>query len=116
MNMDSTNVISKSFNPFYTAKVNSLVCTLAPPVRCVLTCTESLLLVRFLVSKLENLKSKKANCDQIGYDSSQTESSPQSLPKTKGVKIKTVHKQGSKDEFELSAGSFTQDLETIPQP
>ncbi|KAI3740775.1 hypothetical protein L2E82_31248 [Cichorium intybus] len=72
--------------------------------------------IGFLVSKLENLKSKKANCDQIDYDSSQTESPPQSLPKTKGVKIKTVHKQGSKDEFELSAGSFTQDLETNPQP
>ncbi|CAH1424454.1 unnamed protein product [Lactuca virosa] len=71
--------------------------------------------IGFLVSKLENLKSKKVNCNQIDYDSSQTESPPQSLPKTKGIKIKTVHKQGSKDEFELSSGSFTQDLETNPQ-
>lgn len=72
--------------------------------------------IGFLVSKLENLKAEKRHSDQIDYDSSQTESPPQSLPKAKGVKIRTIHKQGSKDAFELSAGSFTQDLETNLQP
>lgn len=67
---------------------------------------------RLLVSKLENLKAEKGHCDQINYD----ESPPLSLPKTKMVKIISIKKEGSKDEFELSAGSFTQDLETNPQP
>ncbi|KAK9068810.1 hypothetical protein SSX86_012926 [Deinandra increscens subsp. villosa] len=71
--------------------------------------------IGLLVSKLENLKTGKGNCDQVNYDSSQTESPP-SLPKTKAVTIKSIKKEGSKDEFELSAGSFTQELETNPQP
>ncbi|KAI3697964.1 hypothetical protein L6452_31071 [Arctium lappa] len=72
--------------------------------------------IGFLVSKLENLKAEKGNCDHIEYDSSQTESPHLSLPKSKVIKTKTIHKEGLKDEFELSAGSFTQDLETNPQP
>ncbi|KVI00961.1 Bromodomain-containing protein, partial [Cynara cardunculus var. scolymus] len=70
----------------------------------------------YFTPELENLKAEKAHCDHIEYDSSQTESPPLPLPKTKGIKIKTIHKEGLKDEFELSAGSFTQDLETNPQP
>ncbi|KAI3766220.1 hypothetical protein L2E82_16272 [Cichorium intybus] len=37
-------------------------------------------MTQFLVSKLQNLKSKKANSYKIVYDSTQTESPPQSLP------------------------------------
>ncbi|KAI3676761.1 hypothetical protein L1987_86374 [Smallanthus sonchifolius] len=69
-----------------------------------------------LVSKLENLKAEKGHRDQLNYNSSQTESPPLSLPKAKAVKIKSIQKEGSKDEFEVSAGSFTRDLETNPQP
>ncbi|KAI7757984.1 hypothetical protein M8C21_018705 [Ambrosia artemisiifolia] len=71
--------------------------------------------IGLLVSKLENLKAEKGHCDQLNYDSSQTESPPLSLPKTKAAMIKSTKKQGSKDDFEASAGSFTQDLETNPQ-
>ncbi|KAJ0735288.1 putative transcription factor MYB-related family [Helianthus annuus] len=72
--------------------------------------------IGLLVSKLENLKAEKGHCDQINYDSSQTESPPQSLPNTNTVTIKSIQKHVSKEEFEPSAGSFTQDLEPNPQP
>ncbi|KAK1426460.1 hypothetical protein QVD17_15132 [Tagetes erecta] len=68
--------------------------------------------IGLLVLKLENLKSEKGHYDQINYD----EPPPLSLPKTKTVKIRSIQKEGSKDEFELSAGSFTQDLQTNQQP
>ncbi|KAJ9566407.1 hypothetical protein OSB04_002373 [Centaurea solstitialis] len=71
--------------------------------------------IGFLVSKLESLKSENEHCDNIEYGSSQTESPPLSLQRSKEVKIKTMHQEGLKDEFELSAGSFTQDLEENQQ-
>ncbi|KAD3336873.1 hypothetical protein R6Q59_028107 [Mikania micrantha] len=72
--------------------------------------------IGLLVSKLENLKAEKGHCDQINFYSSQTERPPLSLPKTKTVKSKSIQKEGAKEEFELSAGSYTQDLETNLQP
>nr|XP_043611597.1 uncharacterized protein LOC122583237 [Erigeron canadensis] len=72
--------------------------------------------IGFLISKLESLKAEKRNGDQIDYDSSQTESPPQTFPKTMGVKIKTTLKQGLKHEIDLSAVNFTQELDTNAPP
>nr|GEW01854.1 hypothetical protein [Tanacetum cinerariifolium] len=72
--------------------------------------------IGLLVSKLKHLKAVKGHSDQIIYASSHTEFPPVSIQKTKGVNRKTVHKGRSKDEFELSAGSFTHDLEKDRPP